>query len=81
MCKEMEIRTVALEAFRHIANDEGIGESYNIVFDLKFDSIDMVEVVMEIEDKFDISIDEQDYADCITVEEFINRLVKNIGVE
>ena len=81
MCKEMEIRTVALEAFRHIANDEGIGESYNIVFDLKFDSIDMVEVVMEIEDVLNISIDEQDYADCVTVEEFINRLVKNIGVE
>lgn len=48
--------------------------------DLGADSIDAVQIIMDLEDKFDISIDEDDATKILTVKDivdYVNKLVEN----
>lgn len=74
MCKKEDVSKVVLEAFRKASNNRSVDEQYSVLFDLGFDSIDVTEVIMEIEECFDIDIDADDIVDCRTVGETIDKV-------
>lgn len=43
------------------------------------DSLDMVEMVMHIEEKFEIQIDDKDAEECKTFNEFVDMVTRKIG--
>lgn len=47
--------------------------------DLGADSLDMVEIVMDIEDAFDITVDDGDAASIITVQDVVDYVIKVQG--
>lgn len=47
--------------------------------DLGADSLDMVEIVMDIEDAFDITVDDGDAAAIITVQDVVDYVIKVQG--
>jgi acyl carrier protein len=49
----------------------GISNSANLIEDLAADSLDQVEIVMAIEEEFNISIEEKEYADNTTIEQIV----------
>lgn len=49
----------------------GILTSADLIQDLAADSLDQVEIVMAIEEEFDISIEESEYANNTTIEQII----------
>lgn len=49
----------------------GILNSADLIQDLAADSLDQVEIVMAIEEEFDISIEESEYANNTTIEQII----------
>ena len=49
-----------------------VSEASNFVDDLKADSLDVVELVMEFEDEFEITIPDDDYEKIRTVGDAIN---------
>ena len=55
---------------------EDIKPENNIIDDLKADSLDVVEIVMSIEEKFDISIPDESAENMKTIQDLIN-FVKN----
>lgn len=64
------IRKVCDEWSIHINTETKIFE------DLKFDDLDFVELLMDLEVKFNIHIPETDYAKCKTVGDIFNLTVK-----
>ncbi len=48
----------------------------NIKEDLGADSLDMVEIVMEIEEEFDVEVEDADTASIITVQDIIDYVTK-----
>lgn len=60
-----------------IESDDISGDS-NFVEDLGADSLDIVELVMEIEDEFDLEIPDEDVENLSTVQDVVNYLNKNI---
>jgi len=48
-----------------------ISNSANLIEDLAADSLDQVEIVMAIEEEFNISIEEKEYADNTTIEQIV----------
>ena len=65
-----ELKTLIATSLGVEEND--IDESSNLAEDLGADSLDAVELIMEIEDHFDISIDEEDAQDLQTVQDIID---------
>jgi acyl carrier protein len=49
-----------------------IHEHHEIVADLGADSLDLIELVMEIETKFKIAIEEHEYENARTVQQIVN---------
>ena len=64
------------------AVDFSIGKvepSSRIVEDLEFDSLDLVEVVMELEDRFRIDISYADADQVETVDDFVKLIMRQVG--
>jgi len=58
----------------------------DIILDLGSDELDIIELIMEVEDTFEISLDEKPFDDKMkqenmTVEIFINLVCEQIGIE
>ena len=53
-------------------SENDVDETSNLAEDLGADSLDAVELIMEIEDHFNISIDEEDAQDLQTVQDIID---------
>jgi len=56
-----------------------IVEESDLVVDLQLDSFDQVELIMTIEDNFDIELDDADYIECSTVGDIVNLIDKEIN--
>ena len=75
-----------LEKIREIIADQlsvdesAIQPETSLVKDLEADSLDFVELVMALEDAFDVKIEEDDAAKIVTVQDIIDFL-KSQGVE
>lgn len=60
-----------------LAYEGDIKPEHNFVEDLGADSLDTVELVMALEEKFDISIPDTDAEKIATVEDAINYILEN----
>jgi len=58
---------------------EQVWDEANLEEDLGIDSIDVVEVIMAVETKFDITIEEGEADGIITVKDFLDALVEKIN--
>lgn len=58
---------------------EQVWDEANLEEDLGIDSIDVVEVIMAVETKFDITIEEGEADGIITVKNFLDALVDKIN--
>jgi len=70
------IEEIILGAFKKIVVESGgeaeVNLSRNIYFDLSLDSLDFAEAIVEIEDEFDIVMDDGDFYNCKTVQEVVD---------
>ena len=78
-----EIRNVLAEAFE-VAKEEDvdpstIGDDVKLRDDLGVDSLDVMEVIFEIEDRLKVSIEEQDMAGIETVGQVIDMCEKKLA--
>lgn len=52
-----------------------------LIKDLKVDSLDFVEIIMAIEEKFDIEIDDDVAMNCVTVQDILNIVMGDINAK
>lgn len=80
-------RDEALAAIRELAVDvlavqpDDVVESASFKEDLDADSLDLVEVVMALEERFDISIPEEDLEGVTTIGNAVDLILSKIGAE
>lgn len=72
-----KVRHIVSQQF-HVAEEE---IELDTVFteDLDADSLDLVELVMELEDEFETEVDDSEIEDIETVEDAVNYIKNNIG--
>ncbi len=80
-------RDEALAAIRELAVDvlavqpDDVVESASFKEDLDADSLDLVEVVMALEERFDISIPEEDLEGVTTIGNAVDLILSKVGAE
>jgi acyl carrier protein len=72
---EIEVKKIIAEQLGVAENDITNGKSF--VDDLGADSLDTVELIMALEDKFELEISEQDAEAITTVQSAIDYIIKN----
>jgi acyl carrier protein len=78
-------RSEALDAFREIAVEmldvepDQVTESAKFGEDLEADSLDLVELVMELEERFDISVPEEDLEGVATVGQALDVVLAKVA--
>ena len=70
--REAAVEVLGVEA-------DAVVEAASFKDDLEADSLDLVEVVMALEEKFDISIPEDDLADVGTVGQAVDIVLDRVG--
>jgi acyl carrier protein len=70
--KDVAVEVLGVEA-------DAVVETASFKDDLEADSLDLVEVVMALEEKFDISIPEDDLADVATVGQAVDLVLDRVG--
>ena len=76
---EIANRIVEIIAEQMDKPKEEITEAKSIQTDLGADSLDVVEIMMEIEDEFDISIPEEEASKIATIGDAINYVAERAG--
>lgn len=71
-----EVKAALVEVLG-LEDDSNIKEDDNIVDNLGADSLDFVELIMKLENIFDIKIEDEDVEKVVTVEDLVN-LVESI---
>jgi acyl carrier protein len=80
MQKNEEILTTVIELIKALVpGDKTISKSTDLVSDLEFDSMKVMKLVEQIEDRFDISVPLNILPDIRTVEDFAIQLQRIIG--
>jgi acyl carrier protein len=80
MQKNAEILTTVIELIKALVpGDKTISKSTDLVSDLEFDSMKVMKLVEQIEDRFDISVPLNILPDIRTVEDFAIQLQRIIG--
>ncbi len=79
--QEIEAKVIEIVAEQMGADKGKISRSTSFVEDLNADSLDTVELVMELEDEFETSIPDEQAEKIKTVGEAIDFIVKNRGNE
>jgi len=75
--QKLKVRTIIAE---HTYNDlENVNDESNITTDLGMDSLDEVEVIMELEKEFDVEIPDVDAEEIFVVKDYYAALEKNIN--
>jgi acyl carrier protein len=74
MIKQRAINIIA-EQFNVV--EENISEQTSFRDDLNADSLDLVELIMALEDEFELEIEEDEVDSILTVEDSINFIIKN----
>jgi len=78
-------RTTALDAVREVAIEvlsvdaEQVTEAARFKEDLDADSLDLVELVMGLEEKFDITVPEEDLDDVTTVGHAVDLVLSKVS--
>lgn len=78
---EVETKVIEIVAEQLGVDKAGISRKTSFVNDLNADSLDTVELVMELEDEFETSIPDEQAEKIKTVGEAIDFIVKNRGNE
>lgn len=73
---EIDVKMVVASQFGIKVND--IENSQHFVDDLDADSLDAVELVMALEDKFDLEIIDEDIEGLMTVQSAIDKIIEEI---
>lgn len=79
--QEIEAKVIEIVAEQMGADKVKISRNTSFVEDLNADSLDTVELVMELEDEFETSIPDEQAEKIKTVGEAIDFIVKNRGNE
>ncbi|MFH1155892.1 MAG: acyl carrier protein [Pseudomonadota bacterium] len=75
MTVETKVRKIIAEKLNDVDIDDVVPEA-SLVDDLGADSLSLVELVMSIEEAFDIDIDDEDAEKLITVQDAIDYILK-----
>ena len=67
-----KVEEVVLGIFKKDTGRQDTNSAYYLFTDLDLDSLDVVEIVMEIEDTLDISIDGDMFDNCNTINDIID---------
>ena len=59
---------------------EDVGHEDNILLDLKFDSLDLLELAMSLENEFNISIPDRDFSRFIIVNDIVEYLEERLSI-
>ncbi len=73
----MTEKIIAIVADKMGIDPEKISVDANLVEDLGANSIDVVEVIMAIEEEFNIQFDEEEAADMKTINDLVSYIEKN----
>ena len=78
----MNVEEKVIEILKELSGEETIGETDTLKEDIHLDSLGMVTLLVEIEDVFDIRLDESDMNpfDLIIVQDVVNLVGKYMGV-
>jgi acyl carrier protein len=76
-----DIKNVVVETFCKISDNPKIEEMFDIYFDVGIDSLDVAEVMMDIEDVFKITIEVEDIKDCNIVRDVVDVVCRIMGVK
>ncbi|AFC25238.1 acyl carrier protein [Saprospira grandis] len=79
MATEIKERVVAIIADKLVVELNDVTEDANFQKDLGADSIDLVELIMELEREFDLSIPDEKAEEIKTVGDAISFLSENLG--
>lgn len=74
----IEQRVIEIVCNQTNSTPDDVTSDTKILQDLIADSLDMVELVMEFEDEFDISISDEEVARLITIEDIV-KLIESKG--
>ena len=79
----MNVEEKVIEILKELSGEETINETDILKEDIHLDSLGMVTLLVEIEDVFDIRLDESDMNpfDLITVQDVVNLVGKYMGDE
>ena len=79
----MNVEEKVIEILKELSGEETINETDSLKEDIHLDSLGMVTLLVEIEDVFDIRLDESDMNpfDLITVQDVVNLVEKYMGDE
>ena len=72
-----EIKEMTVDIIRNQVGIEDVSEEMQLEDDLTCDSLDRVEIAMELEERLNINITDEDAEKCVTVKDVID-LVDNI---
>ena len=77
--KEIQGKIIEIVAEQLDRDEDDIDESMSFSEDLNADSLDIVELVMRMEETFDLEIEDDDAAKIQTVGDAINYAVERLG--
>lgn len=77
--QEIEQKVIAIVAEQMSVDKGEINRNTSFVNDLNADSLDTVELVMELEDEFDLTIPDEEAEKLKTVGEAIDYIVKHVS--
>ena len=78
MSESIEERVTAIVSEQLSVPPEEVSRAASFVDDLKADSLDVVELVMEFEDEFDITIPDDDYEKIRTVGDAVDYIEEKV---
>ena len=58
---------------------ESMHDNMSLVDDLNFDSLDLIEIIMELEQTFSIVIDDTEYNDSFTLQQTVNLIEQKLA--
>ena len=73
-----DIEKEVIELVERLLNAKNVTLESSLMLDLQADSLEAMEVLLEVEDYFDISIDSKDVGDCETT---VGRIVEVVKQE
>ncbi|MEM1061410.1 MAG: acyl carrier protein [Planctomycetota bacterium] len=79
MPENLEEEVIAIVSDQLNVPAEEVTAASSFVDDLKADSLDLVELVMEFEDRFEVSIPDEDYEKIKTVGDAVNYIKEKVG--
>lgn len=79
--EEIELKVIAIVSSQMSRDAQEITRETSFINDLGADSLDTVELVMEFEDAFDLSIPDEDAEKIQTVGQAVDHIAGNLNVE